>query len=143
MPGYSNGHSSVQPPIHEPEHAGVDPAILLLVGEIRRGQDSLRGEMVAAQRENTAALGSVVTELRELRRQAPGRFVFSLSSALVVISLVSIFGLLASRGVDVGAVADAARTLTTVTTTSGAPSTTTTETTSTTPTTPAATPTEP
>ena len=82
----------------------LDPGVSLLIQEIRRSNDSLRGEMVGAQRETTAAIGGLSDELR---KQAPGRLSFYLSTAVVLLALVSVFGLLASKGVDVATVAHA------------------------------------
>ncbi|MDP2308001.1 MAG: hypothetical protein Q8P18_18395 [Pseudomonadota bacterium] len=89
----------------------IDPAIVLLVHEMRRGQDSLRAEIVGAQRETTAAIGGLTREMRELRKQAPGRLAFYLAASIVVICLVAVFALIASRGVDVSAVSNAVQTV--------------------------------
>lgn len=73
----------------------VDPAILLLITEMRRGNDSLKVELVGAVRD----LGTEV--------KSQGRLAIYLSSAIVVLALVSMFGVLATRGVDPGSVAKA------------------------------------
>lgn len=108
----------------------------LLVDEIRRGQDQLREGMVSAQRETTAAIGSLtaemrelrqsaptkaetvtaladlVGEVRELRQQAPGKLSFYLASAVVGIALLCVLGLLFTKGVDLETVTKAARNVT-------------------------------
>lgn len=86
---------------------GVDPAILLLVGEIRRGNDALRREVVSAQKDTTTAFGVLGKEMVELRKQAPGRLSFYLAASVVVLALVAVFGVLATRGVNVNDVAHA------------------------------------
>ena len=87
----------------------VDPAVLLLVEEIRRGNDALRGEMVAAQKDTTKAIGVLSGEMRELRKQAPGRLSFYLAASVVVLALVAVFGVLATRGVNTNDIAHAVR----------------------------------
>lgn len=89
----------------------MDPAVILLVEEIRRGQDALRTDFCDAQRETTTAIESLTGEMRELRRQAPGRLAFYLSSAVVLLALISVMALVASRGIDPRVVGDAASTV--------------------------------
>jgi len=87
-----------------PEH-GVDPAVLLLVGEVRRSNDALRAEMVSALRD-------VAGEVQELRRQAPGRLALYALGAVVVLALVAQLALVATRGVDPGKVVEAVQQVT-------------------------------
>lgn len=89
------------------DDCAIDPAVVLLVEEVRRGNDALRDAMVASQRETTAALTNVTVEIRELRKQAPGRLSFYLAASVVLLALISTFALVATRGVDPGKVADA------------------------------------
>ena len=98
---------ATETPMPHGENHVLDPAVLLLVEEMRRGNDALRGEMVGAQHETTAAIVNLNVEMRELRNQAPGRLSFYLASAVVILALISVFGLLATRGVDPGTVAQA------------------------------------
>lgn len=88
------------PPSPTNGRSSVDPAVLLLVEELRRGNDQLRAEMVGAIRDLTV-------EVQELRRQAPGRLSLYALSGVVVLALVAVFGLVASRGIEPGAVAHA------------------------------------
>lgn len=86
---------------------GVDPAILLLVEEIRRGQDALREAMSKANAEIVAAHREAVEEIRGLRRDTPGKLNHALAIGIVMLALFSIAGLITVAGGDVGAAGDA------------------------------------
>ena len=87
----------------------IDPGVVLLIQEVRRGNDALRSEMVSAQRETTAAIDRMGEKIDRLQEQAPGRLAFYLAAGVVILALVSMFGVLATKGVDPKGVADAVR----------------------------------
>lgn len=87
--------------------AELDPAVRLLVSEIRRGQDALREDLVAASGETTTAVRALAADIRDLRKGG-----FYLGGAAMIVVLVCLFGLLSSRGVDVAKVADAVHAVT-------------------------------
>lgn len=74
-----------------------------LVTEIRRGQDSLRVDIAKSIDTQTAAITELTTALREISKMH-GAFV----AGVLLLALVSVLGLLATRGVDPGAVTHAA-----------------------------------
>ena len=82
----------------------IDPAVLLLVEEVRRSNDALRSEVAGAVK-------TLAAEVRELRRQAPGRLSVYALSSVVVLALVALLALVATRGVDPVRVAEAVGTV--------------------------------
>lgn len=107
MPTPSNGRAYDHGVVDLYKSRDIDPAVVLLIQEVRRGQDAMRTDFVEAQRDTTKAIGSLTTEMRELRKQAPGRLSFYLASAVVLLALIATFSLVATARVDVGKVADA------------------------------------
>jgi hypothetical protein len=103
MPSPSNGLAGRT----RPDPLDIDPAISLLIQAIMRSQDVMREDIVASQRETTAAIRGLGSEMRELRRQAPGRLAFYLAASVVIMALISMFGMLASQGVNIQNVAEA------------------------------------
>jgi hypothetical protein len=86
----------------------VDPSVQLLVDEIRRGQDSMRADLVGEQKNTTAAINDLVSEMRALRAMAPGKGNVYLASAIIMLALLSMLGLMSVKGVNVTEVAHAA-----------------------------------
>lgn len=82
-----------------------------LLSEMRRSNDGLVAALVAEQKNTTAAINDLTAEMRALRAQAPGRGNVYLASSIVILALVSILGLMSTRGVNVRDVADAATTI--------------------------------
>lgn len=76
----------------------VDPAVRLLIEEVRRGQDRVVEEVRGLR-----------AEMRELRREAPGRLSIYALGSVVVLALIAVLALVATRGVDPSVVADAVR----------------------------------
>jgi hypothetical protein len=90
-----------------PEAKPVDPAIMLVIDELRRGQDARDRSDATRHAEVLAAIKEMVVEQRALRAMAPGKGNLYLATSLVVLALVSILGLMSTRGVRLGEVAAA------------------------------------
>lgn len=90
-----------------PPPGGVDPTIALFVEEFRRGQDAMRKDLVDEVRGLRSDMQDVRAEVRGLRDQAPGKLSFYLAASVVALAMIAMFGVLLTRGVDVGKVADA------------------------------------